>query len=620
MPVVRCGVREETLRLVELGCSTPYSTSAEGRTSLGCSAALPTCSSVTESRTLCPVHRWRCETALSLRSDPQRPTEARTHSHQRPIVHAPAVLSVLSVLAVLAVLATGRRREHRARPAADESIHGVHPQTVTPVSCAVHQPTSAVHSHTVTRTHNTAITHHSATPHRTVCPITSRHIANGHHTHAHTSLHINYPAPLTAMFASLPPSIDVPLVHGLQQRLLQYQQIQHTQPPHHSAPLINDILASTQQALSLHRSLSLLAAQHAKQARLLDRLQADNQRLRRENDACIDQLFLHSISVDGALHTSQHATERRKTEKGSRQRTMVTNMKTYLSGFESTDEEEEDGDGQEEEGESGDDISSQRTVSSSESPSRSDGHRESGVEPGPPTAVVIPTSTAAPLFDSLVQSLATHPSKQHINTHLAHLSTLLTLQASQPLSIPPTSPPALPSSANGFDRTDGSGSFGRSTELDAVMEMRVQLQRERTRRSRRLVGQLRQLLLHRSAEVAALRSELEVLRVAVHDSYSSSAARDTLQLHEWMAAMEERSVSRAGGGRAAAAVNGQAGETRRSVGVSSVSDVQQMCGLLDGVMRHVQDSAVRSQAYVEDVKRLCTQRSQQQSCAVASTS
>ena len=320
------------------------------------------------------------------------------------------------------------------------------------------------------------------------------------------------------------------------------------------------------------------------------------------------------------------AMEKRRQQHGKRRRRRVaTDRTTFLSGFESTDEEEDE-DGNQEESE--DDRMSQASGSASECPSRADGQDSHSELSTPSHADLSPSSTSAP-FDALVHSLASHPSIQQINSHLNHLSTILTLEAAQPLQpaqpvtpASPTTPSYQPSSASDFNRTgasDSSALYERSTELEAVMEVRVQLQRERARRSRSMVGQLRQLVQLQSAEMTAMRNELDTLRSATYDSYNSSMGRETRQVQEWMAALAERPASDYSSRRTSTTAQDSRTQATSSApwDVSRVCDVQQVCGLLDGVMRHVHDSGVRSQSYVEDVKRLCQQHaSRQQSSAV----
>ena len=422
------------------------------------------------------------------------------------------------------------------------------------------------------------------------------------------------------------PLDDTAQADTLQHCLDRYRKLEQSQPnhpashnPHLSQPasntpldrssLISDVISSIQLALSLQTTLTLLAAQHSKQSRLLTRVLADNQRLRRENDVCIDQLFLHSIPIEGVQADVKQTMDKRRKNRGQRRRT-ATDRTTFLSGFESTDEDNEDDEGDADEADSTDDNTSLTRSSNSECPSRADGQESRSDVDLPNEAAVSTSSTPLPQFDLLVQSLANHPSIQQINNHLHHLSTLLTVQAPLSLSLPSTSssPSPMPAATSDFDRTgssmESSAVFGRSTELEAVMEVRVQLQRERSRRSRRITAHLRQLLLHQSAEMTAMRTELDLLRSAAYDSHASSTARDTLLLHEWMATIAGRPASNV---RASAAKDTPAREAGANVDVSEVCDVQQVCGLLDGVMRHVHDSGVRSQLYVEDVKRLCVQ-------------
>ena len=431
------------------------------------------------------------------------------------------------------------------------------------------------------------------------------------------------------MSASSDPLLNSKQVDTLHNRLCRYQQLQAqsnnlhpTQPALHapfpSVPpsalnstldpisLVSELVSSTELSLRLHTALCQLSAQQAKQSRQLERVMADNQRLRRENDVCMDQLFLHSVPLEGIGGSEKLPTETRRREKGHRQRT-TTDRATFLSGFESTDEDDDvENEGEEE---SAADSTSQMSVRVSECASRAD-IDVCEPEVHSPSRVAMSASAKVVPFDALVQSLASHPSIQQTDNHLNHLSTLLALQASQPLSIPPTSPSStLPSSTIDFDRTSASESsvvLERSTEVEAVMRVRVQVQREHTRRARRIIGGLRQLLVHQSAEMAAMRQELDMLRAAAHDSYISSTARDTLQLHQWMEAAAEGPTSSFGNNRRAPRIiDSPARKTREIADVSSVSDVQQVCDLLDSVMRRVQDSGVRSQSYVEEVKRLC---------------
>ena len=422
------------------------------------------------------------------------------------------------------------------------------------------------------------------------------------------------------MSASLDPLVDGPLVDSLQLRLHKYQSWKHSltnstscelspSPPSSPPPLdcnslIDELVQSTQQAIAVHASLSLLASQHATQSRQVDRLLAENQRLQRENDSCVDQLFLHSIPIEGVAGTVKLAMDSRGTEK-KRRRPMATGRTTLFSGFDSTDE---DGGSEDDDVDSDDETASQTSASGSETPTH-----ERPAHISQPNNAAVSTPAPTPSLDWLVQSVASHPSIQQINSHLSHLSTLLTLQASQALpTLATPSPSSTLSSAVDFNRTASSGSgavFGRSTEMEAVRQAPVQLQRERHRRSRRIVGQLRQLLVHQSAELVATRSELDMLRLATQDAHTSSTARDTRQLHEWMEASAERPATRHASRTAAIVADGRVGGAGAARDATEACDVQQLCGMLDGVMRHVQDSAVCSQSYVENVKRLYAQQS-----------
>ena len=377
------------------------------------------------------------------------------------------------------------------------------------------------------------------------------------------------------------------------------ERFKHWQPPPPNQPsppldvavLVRDVVSSTRLALSLHSSLSQLSARHAKQTRLLERVQADNQRLRRENDACVDQLFLHAVPVESALNCAKLNTRKARREKRTRQQT-ASEQASFLSGFESTDEEEE------EEATDSDQDSASRTASSgSECPSRTDADECRSNTDGP--------SRGPAPFHALVQSLVNHPSSQHVHTLLSHLSTLLTLQASQPLSATPASLSSQPSSDDKLDRTGSSGAssaYERSAELSAVATVREQLQLGRSRRSRRVATQLRQLVAHQAAEMAAMRAELDVLRSAAYDSHAGAAARDTAQLHEWMAAATER-LSRQDKSRHTA-TNGAVSRPDSGMPLRELADIQRLYELLDSVMRHVQHSGVHSQTLVEDAKRL----------------
>ena len=404
--------------------------------------------------------------------------------------------------------------------------------------------------------------------------------------------------------SSMNPLVDEAHLNRLRRALEQYQHWQPYPATPTTSPLdltlVGDLVFSLQLALSLHSSLSHLSARYTKQSQLLERVQADNQRLQRENDVCVDQLFLHAVPVSTAFSRAKLSTRTSRKEKRSRQQS-ASEQASFVSGFESTDEEEEE----EAATDSDEDSTSQTSSSGSKCPSRTDMHEDCSdvdVPSHAPTA-----SPSAPPFDALVRSLVNHASSQQVHDRLTHLSTLLTLQAFQPLSAPPASPTSVPSSndtLNGTGSSDASSAFERSAELGGIPSMREQMQRERSRRSRRIAAQLRQLVQQQSAEMAAMRAELDVLRSAAYDSHAGAAARDTLQLHEWLETATERSSSGDRGRRLNSVTVGSAVRLDTALPLGELVDTPRLYQLLDSVMRHVQHSGVQSQSLVEDVKRL----------------